>query len=870
MTRRFVILMGIATGASAQSLVEPERAAEVRQAFEHASGDAPLRCEIAPVRTALTFGFHFQTGYRLAVPLAQFTGPGHHITAYVRVTPENRAPVYLTTNLSFPDLPGAKGDAVADGMFDVGEGAYEVALLATDDRQRACRSTWRIQARRSGVERQIVPADPPGSVAERGSAGTAAAPPNPPDIGRLTILLHAAPLSPNRPKLLPDDVSLLTESVSAVMRQWPARSVKLIAFNLTQRSVLLSKDRFGPAQLEELASRLEQTDLGTVNYRVLQGRENPLALLNELIQQDLQGAQPAGAILLLGPKAPYRNEDFSGLAERGPRELPIFYLQFLARQTLIPNTPGRSGGSGPPMNRGMRGQYPDDPDILLWPAVTSVSGPALSMPDGIQRLIARFKGDTIAIRTPHDLADAIHRIDPRIVRSAAPVEDTLPSLPPRKVPAAEPPPLPGPEPHIPADADPIDVLAILRDRVLEHGQQIPNHTCVETVERSRFDHTGQPLKSCDAILAAHRQMGASARLRLATSDRLRLDVALSMEREIYSWAGANRFEDGDIDELIPRGAMGTGPFASFLLSVFVGRPQTFVFEGDTAPAGRTLYEYSFTVPREESHFRFKTHGQWIITGYSGSLLVDPKSSDLARLTVRTEELPSETETCEVDTALDYSKVQLSGGMVFLPSSTNQRFVGRDGEESENVYTFSSCRDFQAESSIDYGDRARERSAQAKLPPDEPRWASGLPVTIEVTDAIDSATAAAGDTIRGRIAQPVRDRNGNTLALQGASVAGRLMRVEVRHPSPQVTIALRWETVELGGLPTLLQLAPNREVKQKPQIQFGGIAAIANLKRRGVEFELPLPGEERYGVYHFPGTHYVVESGLRTEWVTVKP
>ena len=40
-----------------------------------------------------------------------------------------------------------------------------------------------------------------------------------------------------------------------------------------------------------------------------------------------------------------------------------------------------------------------------------------------------------------------------------------------------------------------------------------------------------------------------------------LDVALSETSEIYSWAGAPRFEEGDIDELIPDGAIGTGPFA---------------------------------------------------------------------------------------------------------------------------------------------------------------------------------------------------------------------------------------------------------------------------------------------------------------------
>ena len=494
--------------------------------------------------------------------------------------------------------------------------------------------------------------------------------------------------------------------------------------------------------------------------------------------------------------------------------------------------------------------------------------------DGIQKLVVRLKGETFPVRSPHDLADAIRRIDPRIARTVLPAENvqapepesaktTPPVLPPNATP---------PEPVKPSatDADPIDVLAALRDRVLEHGHTVPNHTCVETVDRSRFEHAGQALKSCDAVLAGRRQMGAGARLRLATTDRLRLDVALSTEREIYSWAGANHFEDRDIDEIVPQGAMGTGPFAGFLLSVFIGRPPRFVFEGETALNGRTVYEYSFDVPKPESHFRFKANKEWLTTAYSGDLFVDPKTSDLVRLVVRSDELPPETETCEVDTTLDYGKVQLNGGLFFLPSSTTQTFVGRDSEVSENVYTFSSCRDFHAESTIDYGDHADDHSTKTGSPAATFEWPAGLPVLIEVTDTIDSATAAAGDRIRGRVFQTVRDQKGRTIVAEGTPVTGRLMRVEVRHPSPQVTIALRWETIGIGGQELPVALMPRHPVRPGSEIQLGGVAAIAGLKRHGVEFELPLPGEERFGVYHFSGEHVLVESGLKTGWVTAKP
>jgi hypothetical protein len=147
----------------------------------------------------------------------------------------------------------------------------------------------------------------------------------------------------------------------------------------------------------------------------------------------------------------------------------------------------------------------------------------------------------------------------------------------------------------------------------------------------------------------------------------------------------------------------------------------------------------------------------------------------------------------------------------------------------------------------------------------------------VQEEIDSATAAAGDRLTGKLAQAIRDGQGNVLAAAGAAVAGRLMRVEVRHASPaQVSIALRWETIEVEGRAMPLALAPNREVKPGAgsNIQAGGIAAlpglVTGLKRRGVEFELPLPGEERYLVYHYAGKQTVVDRGLKTAWVTSRP
>jgi hypothetical protein len=409
------------------------------------------------------------------------------------------------------------------------------------------------------------------------------------------------------------------------------------------------------------------------------------------------------------------------------------------------------------------------------------------------------------------------------------------------------------------------VLIRLRDQVLAHAQQIPNHTCVESVRRDQYERVGEPApRSCDALLTRRKLPGFSSSLRLATTDRLRLDVLLSTDRELYSWAGAKKFEEGEIDELVTQGAFATGPFASMLLSVLASRDARFIFEGETSLGGRRLLEYSYNVPVDRSRYRIKAQNDWVVTGYTGTILADPETAELVRLSSRTEELPPETRSCESDSELEYSTVRLGNDDYLLPKMTRQRFIMRDGSEGANTITFSACRDFRSESTVDFSPKAADASPLSANPSplDLP---SGLPVTVELTSpSVRGDRAEAGDRIEGRLVNAIRDAvQGTTLVPAGAALVGRLMRVETRWgPPAEITFALRWETVEVDGTPKRIGLRPKR-------VQLTRATPDA-LQRRGVEIELPLPGEEWYGIHRADGEQGLLESGLRSEWITAKP
>ena len=83
------------------------------------------------------------------------------------------------------------------------------------------------------------------------------------------------------------------------------------------------------------------------------------------------------------------------------------------------------------------------------------------------------------------------------------------------------------------------------------------------------------------------------------------------------------------------------------------------------------------------------------------------------------------------------------------------------------------------------------------------------------------------------------------------------------PPAEITFAVRLETVEVDGTPKRIGLKPNRQVQLTR-------ATRDPLQRRGVEIELPLPGEERYGTHRVQGEQGMLESGLRSEWITAKP
>lgn len=401
-------------------MVAPDR---VAQFFER-KDLKPLKCQAGPLRPVLDFSFRFRAGYTVRVPLEQYRGKGHKWMVMVRVQPEvGGAPVYFLDRLNLPDVPDAKADGDAGGGYLLGTGLYRATFLLLDDEARACRADWNIEAQAGSGDRSVTMAIAPGAVQEISlrnarsvnSTGTAA-------LGRLTVLLHAAPVWPRMSRVQGSDVVTLMGALSSLLDLAPARSVRLVVFNLEQQKEIYRHEQFTLDQLGAVRQAIFELQLATIDYRSLQNPAGHLDLLAHLVEQELNAGQPSDAVVFLGPRARAGGKRAVEVAN-GPAGMPkFFYVEYQPPLVMRPAGPSADEfarvGSG--IGRQTRPATGEDggsgwavvPDSSV---IDSINGPAAAVPprDSIDLLVSMLKGKTLLVRTPADFAKAMGQITPQ-------------------------------------------------------------------------------------------------------------------------------------------------------------------------------------------------------------------------------------------------------------------------------------------------------------------------------------------------------------------------------------------------------------------------------------------------------------------------
>lgn len=417
--------------------------------------------------------------------------------------------------------------------------------------------------------------------------------------------------------------------------------------------------------------------------------------------------------------------------------------------------------------------------------------------------------------------------------------------------------------EVTSQTSPAIVLQRARARSLEDMGRVPRYTCRQDIARRFYASESSSGQSCSSILGKRDKRKHDPEL--TSLDHFQLDVAVADHREVYSWQGTPFTQPGEreIRQTLAGGPFGTGDFSGFVNEIF-GGSATILFHAERTVQGRTLLEYTFSVAQGSSHYHVQTFAAPVITAYDGSFLLDPETSDLVGLTVRTAELPQISRACQATSEIEYQRLDIRGREVLIPRQTNLRLTYQNGREATAVTSYSSCREFSSTSVIRFDDPipddtnkpTEKMSAQPDTPTTSP-FVPGTQFECQIVTPIDTETPA-GIPIEGILRSPLRDRDKNVIAARGDRVSGRLLRLtEHKTPVRYFEVAMRLESVEVNGvgLPLYAVSAPT-PFPLWFLIPTGGIL---------IPYDLPGPRLPNTGIFLFQATRLQLH-GWNSSWV----
>jgi hypothetical protein len=325
---------------------------------------------------------------------------------------------------------------------------------------------------------------------------------------------------------------------------------------------------------------------------------------------------------------------------------------------------------------------------------------------------------------------------------------------------------------MPAEAQ--RLLDLARTNVLHTTRNLPRYTCQETIEREYLSPANlnpRIKETCDGPVRVN--------LVRASTDRIRLEVAIADGQEINAWPGASQFDSRSVDELVTSGPISTGSFGTLLIGVFENPGARITFNGEKTVEGQSVFRYHYIVPLKASDYQVKlASGAWWSTPYSGDFEITAGAGELARLTENTGTLPADSKMCRAETAIDYHFEKVGDGGFLIPRQARLRTTRPNGSATMSVTTFSACHQYMAESTIrfDDGDAPSEEHGRA-ADQASAAFAGGLEIVLKLVSPIDTDTAAAGDTVVAAIAKPViNPKSKHVVAPAGIKIRGRIVAV----------------------------------------------------------------------------------------------
>jgi hypothetical protein len=107
----------------------------------------------------------------------------------------------------------------------------------------------------------------------------------------------------------------------------------------------------------------------------------------------------------------------------------------------------------------------------------------------------------------------------------------------------------------------------------------------------------------------------------------------------------------------------------------------------------------------------------VTLAYEGRFWIDSQSAELSRMTIEVPHPPQESETCRIETTIDYRQARIGDSDFLLPQLTVLKLWDVEVHRYENQIEYASCREFRSETVFrtDPEEAAAGASEVSKIP-----------------------------------------------------------------------------------------------------------------------------------------------------------
>src|SRR5208337_1918990 len=188
----------------------------------------------------------------------------------VAPSPELDSPVYFVKQIHVPPIEDdARGDALLEGRFDLGEGKYHVDWLMKDRGERVCSSFWDSEAELGPKDKGVAVALEPDEIAPTDEEPFEAEPFSPRRGSgeglNLKVLVNFAPQNAQAATLQDSDISALVSLLRLMQRDPRVGKFSVVAFNRGEQKILYRQEDAAQIDFPAIGEAVRSLHLGRVD-----------------------------------------------------------------------------------------------------------------------------------------------------------------------------------------------------------------------------------------------------------------------------------------------------------------------------------------------------------------------------------------------------------------------------------------------------------------------------------------------------------------------------------------------------------------------------------------------------------------------------